>query len=65
MYDTLLLTTADLRNQAPPAFLLKTKRFVVNIKRLKGSMGMGIDDQHGTMSKGCGAVTAIATGPAA
>ena len=49
MYDTLLLTTADLRNQAPPAFLLKTKRFVVNIKRLKGSMGMGIDDQHGTM----------------
>ena len=38
-------------NDAPPAFLLKTKRFVVNLTRLKGSMGLGIDDQHATLSK--------------
>ena len=41
----------DEENDAPPAFLLKTKRFVVNLARLKGSMGLGIDDQHATLSK--------------
>ena len=38
-------------NDAPPAFLLKTKRFVVNLARIKGSMGLGIDDQHTAMFK--------------
>ena len=38
-------------NDAPPAGLLKTKRFVVNLARIKGSMGLGIDDQRATMSK--------------
>ena len=38
-------------NDAPPAGPLKTKRFVVNLARIKGSMGLGIDDQRATMSK--------------
>ena len=38
-------------NDAPPAGPLKTKRFVVNLTRIKGSMGLGIDDQRATMSK--------------
>ena len=38
-------------NDAPPAGLLKTKRYVVNLTRIKGSMGLGIDDQRATMSK--------------
>ena len=38
-------------NEAPP--LLKTKRFVVNLTRIKGSMGLGIDDQRATLSKAC------------
>eukprot|EP00321_Phaeocystis_globosa_P019246 CAMPEP_0118818150 /NCGR_PEP_ID=MMETSP1162-20130426/5930_1 /TAXON_ID=33656 /ORGANISM="Phaeocystis Sp, Strain CCMP2710" /LENGTH=148 /DNA_ID=CAMNT_0006748309 /DNA_START=25 /DNA_END=471 /DNA_ORIENTATION=- len=33
-------------NDAPPAGPLKTKRFVVNLTRIKGSMGLGIDDQY-------------------
>lgn len=31
-------------NEAPP--LLKTKRWAVQLKRIKGSMGLGIDDQY-------------------
>ena len=37
-----------------PAGPLKTKRFVVNLSRIKGSMGLGIDDQRATMSKARG-----------
>ena len=48
---------APKRKEAPeeendaPAGPLKTKRFVVNLARIKGSMGLGIDDQRATMSK--------------
>ena len=33
-------------NDAPPSGQLKTKRWSVQLKRLKGSMGLGIDDQY-------------------
>ena len=47
---------APKRKEAPeeddaPVGPLKTKRFVVNLARIKGSMGLGIDDQRATMSK--------------
>jgi len=33
-------------NDAPPSGQLKTKRWSVQLKRLKGSMGLGIDEQY-------------------
>ena len=47
----------DQENDAPPSGQLKTKRWSVQLKRLEGSMGLGIDEQY--------YVTAVKAGGAA
>ena len=46
-------------NKAPPSGQLKTKRWSVQLKRLKGSMGLGIDDQYYVTTVKAGGAAAV------